>query len=420
MKSSLLTLWVFLAVIAGFSQNIQQEEVTFEYIQLPSEPVDSAIKNYQGHVIVLADERVKNQLEASANQQANKAKTLELALTSWEKQCEQVREQYKQELEFWNSKSFIWRKMNPEEKPSLNLPPRPGSGVAINGYQGPLYDCELLRDTYVNLEGYTNSAEHALTYTLTIHDWFNSHKLISDSYETEVKNRKVTRYKYHYQMKAKLPIALKVETPEGKILYNKIVPVTGKMGSWVSDKYDKLSYLNSSFNLEGAIEDIRQKLIKNNLKAANDFCNDLFGFPVRKHSVTLYTVNSRKADYADLDKAAKAFKQAGVNLLDDGDISGFEAASQIWEAAIQQHESNPKKGRFKKKKLWSGIMFNLVESQLWSGEFEQASLTLKKVKQANPSKAILPNIEEYERLIASMKQRAMANPHYEVIAEQKR
>ncbi|MBL4703547.1 MAG: hypothetical protein JKY54_03440 [Flavobacteriales bacterium] len=409
MKRTLLVAALVVPISIGFAQNLKRETVKFKYTQLPSDPVDKTITNFQGEVIVLAEAEALAKQEAAAAANADALAMYQQELSVWDGQCEIARKQYADEMEVWNSKSLVWQKLNKENKPRLRLPYKPSPRHTSVTYSGPKYDKAMLRDTYLNLEGFNQDPTNALKYTIKIYDWFETHQLKNKEMVRRKDGVSTKYYVYEYTGEYKLPISLKVETPDGKILYNKMVPGTETNTKWTSKSYNSRSQLTSAVNIAATVENKQQTCLQQNLEFVNNFCNDMFGFPIREESTTSFTVKSKKVDYTDFDNAAEAFKTALQNMLTEEDISGFETAIGIWDGAIIENAAAGKKGRLKKKNLLMGTIFSIVEAKMWQGKYEEAIAATKRIDGHKPSKGDENQAKAYVERINDMIQRQKAN-----------
>ncbi|MFT7612051.1 MAG: hypothetical protein ACI9J3_001000 [Parvicellaceae bacterium] len=408
MKKILLFAALVSTVSMGFSQNLQRETVKFKYVQLPSEPVDKSITNYQGEVIIMAEADALAEQAAAQSANENALAMYQQELSVWEGQCEDARQQYASDMEVWNSKSLVWQKLNKENKPRLRLPYKPSPRHQDVSYKGPKYDKSMLRDTYLNLEGFNQDPTNGLKYTVKLYDYFETHNLNTKEMVSRKDGVSTKYYEYEYKGEYKLPIGLKVETADGKILYNKMVPETAETTKWNTKSYPTKSKLAGAVNIAATVEQKQNSCLEGNMKLVNDFCNDMFGFPIREESLTSFTVKSKKVDYSDFDTAAEAYKTALQNMLTEEDVSGFETAIGIWDAAIKANDGD-KKGRLKKKNLLMGTIFSIVEAKMWQGKYDEALAATKRIDGYKPSKGDEKMAEDYSEQISDMKQRFNAN-----------
>src|SRR6478735_5737167 len=97
---------VFSAIVLNVSaQNMDKNEIKYEYIQLPQQPLNKVYKNYQATVVAEYETSV-NQQKAEYQKTVAKAEAdYQIAYAEYQNQEKAAEERYQKDLADYNSKS---------------------------------------------------------------------------------------------------------------------------------------------------------------------------------------------------------------------------------------------------------------------------------------------------------------------------
>ena len=215
MKQTLLLFVLSLSVFVLNAQDVDKKPLSYTYIQLPEKSV-APITNYQSFI-----EMTYELKSIEATEYAKSGYDQEIAI--WEKQCAAERARYDKEMTEYNAKSgakkVLEKEFLNEGKPVLRLPAKP---VRQEKFIQKLFDEKMYAGSYLILEGFTNSAEDALEYTVVLFGFeYFEPELQTTSKETTDKNgNKSTTYSYSYKIQYKHMMSARITMPDGTVLLN--------------------------------------------------------------------------------------------------------------------------------------------------------------------------------------------------------
>ena len=198
---------VLLTCIAGlftsgilFAQDVDKRETKFDYIQLPSNPLDKSIKNY--HSIIISDIDDRNKKLNQAYEAALKQVDIDFAkdeaayptklkkaeedynkdLANYQVKVKEADEAYQKDMAIYEQKSTLKKladknlanegkpiKQVPNQ-PYLNSPEKPYKRTPSAPVLLKTYNWEQLASTYLKLEGFNSGTANAVNITATIGD----------------------------------------------------------------------------------------------------------------------------------------------------------------------------------------------------------------------------------------------------------
>ncbi|MDQ3111430.1 MAG: hypothetical protein M3R17_16205 [Bacteroidota bacterium] len=399
------------------AQNIKDRDISFVYIQLPKEPVDKSIVNYQSNVVLsyAADNAAKKADYDAKMKIANEQYDVDMKAWKIEDDAAEVR--YQKEMTEYNKKSMAQKiadeKLLNQGKPVRQQPNRPYR----NNPQAPNlkkdYDTQLLASSYLRLDGFINLPDNAVIITVTMYgfDCIQPHLVTEQKNMTrtvEGKQQPYTSTFYHYETSYKHPMSVKVEAPGKGVIFTQVIDAFNQFV--VVKTAQSENKLPVNFDPVAYVQNLEEKALTDNLKYINDLVNDKYGFARITRKTVLNNVESKKMNY---DEFQAAFDNAsvGYNMLAT-DKAGATAkiwlAINAWEKALL--ESNPAD---KKARIDAGVTmatrFNLVDAYMMIGDYTNAGAQLDKINSAEPDKKERARSAELKLMLEDLKVRAAAN-----------
>ena len=386
MKQALLAVSVFLAGTTAFGQNINDHKISFTYIQLPLQKIDSQYDNYSvsvEHAYEQANEDSTNLFEI--RQQA--------ALAFFNTQIEIYQNQRDSLDRIHLTNLATWEKQvnagvtNPDgtQLPRPNPPIYPAP-PAYPRTEQPVLHSEYLNENVtqrINLAGYeVGTGEVEITITLNP---IRNIRIVSGKKGTGAAT------KYTYSARYILPIGVKVTSPTQGILME--TTLFDNEQSYNMRDYD------SQFEYELYMKDNREVFFREletyarsqALSMTNDYINNQFGFVERNRVAEIYSVKSYKGyDYTDVTNAFTKITFALQEVSNSRDRSTAQAKIQDAINAtigiLEESNLSDNKSRINDK-ITAMLQCNLAELYVWQGEFDKCEATMNIASNSGEGKA---------------------------------
>lgn len=369
MKKILLLSTLFFAATT-FAQNVDDQKITFNHIQLPSNP----IKGPKVYSIQLDHDMYKASNEDSLKAFEAKISLAESQLVTWIEQKKKVDQAYLLEMEKWQKSVNAGTPIaQPIKQPYPEMP------MLKEELPEPILTSDITDgtvDASVRLEGFTKGDGGAVI------------KIKFEGLKNAVVEKKITgtgvATKYEYHAKYEMPVSVTVEVPGQGIIVNENINVgqqTKLIKSFDSEygyQYWKLDNYNQYWVT------LQQQELTGILTTINNLINDKCGFPTKSYATEIYTIKKHKGqDYNDLIDAYTNAK-AGYDLIykdisKSDAISKLKKAAAIWEKALQESDVNDNKARINDK-VTALIYVNLAEAYMWMNEWTTADGYIQKAK----------------------------------------
>ncbi len=389
-----------LTIGASFAQNVDDQKITFNHIQLPSNPIKGP-KIYS--IEVNHDKYLASNEDSLAAFEA-KISLAESQLVTWIEQKKKIDQAYLLEMDKWQKAANAG---TPTAQPVK--PPYPEMPKLKEELDEPILTTDIsegIVDGAINLEGFSKGEGGAV---------------IKITFEG-LKNAKVEKKisgtgaatKYEYTATYEMPVSVTVEVPGQGIIINENVNAGQK--SQLINKYDS-EYSFEYWRIDNYNQfwlTLQSQELTSILTTINDMVNDRCGFPTKTYATEIYTVKKHKGhDYSDLiDAYTKA--KSGYDLIYQ-DISKSDAkaklkkAISIWEAAVQESDMNDNKARINDK-VTALIYVNLAEAYLWMDEWSTADSYIQKAQIINAGAGKYKReAKDLESLMNFLKDRYLAN-----------
>jgi hypothetical protein len=408
---ALLTILSF----SAYSQKVDDLKITFEYRQLPLEPINKSTTNYSAKVIQTYEADINARKEAHKQKVKEAEDRYNADLAAHPQKVKEAEDRYTAEMEAYNKKNLGQKLlenkvMGESTKPVKNIPSAPYKSLPVEDKYQKIFSADLLSSTYVKLEGFKKTPENAVAITVTLNGFESPEPVLKTATTTKTENGVTkTISSNSYEVSYKHPISVKVEAPgQGTVLeetpasFNEYkIASTGTFSSesdlrnwWYSNKE---SYLN---NLD-------DKIIKQNMEAINELINNKFGYIKKKREIEIYLAKDKEVhpDYQKAYESAIAgYNQLAIPESKDQVFSNIRKATELWEAALKESNVQDKKARVNEKVTIATIK-NLIEAYIWLNDFNTSETYMNKLLSMDISNRDKKDIEKNRELLKSQRER---------------
>lgn len=407
-----LTLLLLTVQFSLNAQRVKDEALTYEYIQLPSEPVDQTIKNYQSEITQnFASENERLTEEYEAKMAEAKAK-FDKEMEEYPALVQAAEDKYAAEMKEWDEKPLgdkIIEKqvLNENNKPVKRIPSEP----RLDYVQPPTlqreYEGDALANTYLTLDGFTNDPANALKIEVIMYGFEYTNPRTVTEQKNILKDGNTTKVNYyHVEFTYRHTMAVKVTDPQGKELFF-LTPV--ELNNY--SKYaTKESTTSQTANKEALVSMHEEKIIQENLLFIKNLVNDKIGFKHQPRTVNLSYVQENKGEYNDLLEAYNVTKSGLAMLIDNktGAKEKLDQSIEMYEALISEADLNDKKARINSK-VAIPIHFDLLECYFANDYLDKADNLLSSMNVISLDKKEAQLKEDFEKLLNDTKKRKEAN-----------
>ena len=379
MKKILLPIALLIGGLT-FGQNVQDQRVSFKYIQLPTNPIPKDISNYN-LVVDISGYAKSNEDSMSVYQ--NKLSTFEAEFETWLEDKKRVDKLYLMELAKWER--TVNATVSPAVAPVMPIKPPYSKQPIKEDIRLPLLTedvTESQTNGLIDLEGYTKG-EGGAVVKLEILGFQNASIAVK-------KTGTGAATKYTYTSSCKMPIKVTIEVPGTGIILSETINdnlQTSVIKSY-DNQYEHKVWLIDNYDTFWAQK--QKSMLTASFKSVNSVINDKCGYPKRTRSTEIYTVKKHKGhDYSDLIDAYTYVKSGYDLLFKDVErisaIGKIENGIEIWEDALE--ETNPFDNKDRVNKKVTALLYaNLAEAYMWINDFDSADNYLQKAKIGGVSK----------------------------------
>lgn len=379
MKKVLLSIAILISGVT-FGQNVQDQKVSFNYIQLPSNPIKTGVSNYN-LVTDLSAYAQSNEDSMAAYQ--NRLIIFEAEFAVWLEDKKRVDKLYLMELASWER--AVNATVSPAVAPVMPLKPSYLDQPIKEEILLPLLTEDVSENqvnSSINLDGYTKGEGGAII-TLTIMGFQNAGITVK-------KKGTGPATKYTYTSFCKMPVKVTVEVPGEGVILSEILNdnLQSSVIKTYDNQYEHKVWLIDNYDTFWA--NMQKTRLANSLTAVNALINDKCGYPKRGRSTEIYTVKKYKGhDYSDLINAYANVKSGYDLLFKDVDrksaILKIEKGIGIWEEALEENNPYDNKSRVNKK-VTALLYANLAEAYLWINDFDSSETYIQKAQASGVSK----------------------------------
>ncbi|MDP2388468.1 MAG: hypothetical protein Q8M29_18995 [Bacteroidota bacterium] len=415
-----LSLFIGLTLTAAsFAQDIDNNDISFTYTQLPLTPLSKTIKNYQGVIVQKFEDIVKQKQElylaelAAAETEFQKAKE---AQTLLQKMAD---DKYAKDMEAWNKKPMAEQILYSAQKPQRSIIPTPTKRDVAKPEIPKTYDAQLLAGKYIKLQGFNNVNDNAVTITISLYGFNSENPILKEriaqkaTAATSTVPAKPEVKKYYYAINYKHMMSYKIDVPGQGTVTEQFPAELDNFSEYKTNEFDSVKYLVTNWeqNKSKILEQIQDKSVFENLEYINTKINDKYGFMKMNYATLLSVVDEKKGyqDYKEAYVAAEnGYKAIGSSANKSDAFPELSKAIGLWENAMKESQPNNKKARVDGDVTEITIL-NLIEAYIWKDDYINAKAYIDKVKTLDPSRKGKRRLERMELLYKLNKERFDAN-----------
>ncbi len=378
MKKPLLLIGLLLGTGLAVGQNINDNKVSFDYIQLPLIKIDDAFKKYELRIEHSYKAANEDSLQRFELQRTVAMQQFEIANARYHRQRDSLQYLYLLQLANWEKQvNAGTTTADGKPLPKPNPPFLPDPPVYPN-LKAPYFHSDY-SDNAIKNEVKIEGFEEGLGGSILTVDLLP----IRDIRIVEKKTGSGTSTKYQYSCRYVLPVHVKLATPTDGVLMDIVLfeqTRTYDMKDYKSQYEHQLYMLQYRDQFYAELErHARQKSIRE----ANDYINDQVGYVRRTRHTEIYSVKKFKHyEYSDVTNAYSATVQALSLVGKDRNCSGAQAslekALKQWNEIMMESNTYDNNARINDK-ISAMIQCNIAEIQLWMAKFNEADATLNLV-----------------------------------------
>lgn len=357
------------------AQNINDNKVSFSYIQLPLIKIDDAFTKYEVRVLHAYLDANKDSIALHEQRKTEAQEKFNQSLLTHQNTCAAIKRSYLTQLAKWETQynaGATTAAGSPISRPSKpNYPPPPAYPVVKPPRLHKEYAEEVVKRE-VKIEGFESGLGGSVL-SITILP-------IRNIRIVKTKKGSGAATKYRYKCEYVLPVEIKLETPtQGPVLERVLLQdkKTYAMKEYKSQYEFEIYMLDNEQQFYDALEVYARK---NAINEVNRFINDQVGYVDKKRKTEIYSVKKFKNyDYSDVTNAYSATVQALSLVGNERDRSSaqdkLEAALKKWEEIMLESNTYDKKARINDK-VSAMIQCNIAEIQIWQSKFNVANATI--------------------------------------------
>lgn len=379
MKKLLLLTLGLISVATVDAQTINDNKVSFSYVQLPLIQIDPAFNTYEIRVEHGYQQANSDSLEFFQLRQQAALENYERAIITYESQRKNIDRIHLENMANWqkkvnsgitNADGSMLAKPNPPFYPQ-----RPFYPILKAPQLHSEYSNELVEQS-IALEGFEKGMGGTLV-NINIQP-------IRDVRIVKNKSGSGASTKYKYTCEYVLPIELTLQSPtQGNLIETVILNErkSYKMKEYKSEFEHELYMLD---NKDRFFSELELYARRNALSITNTYLNDQAGFVKRTRSTEIYSVKRYKNyEYSDVTNAYSLTVSALQLVANDRDRSGaraqLEEALKAWETVMEESNTFDNKARINDK-ISAMIQCNISEIYVWMSRFNEANAMINQVK----------------------------------------
>ncbi len=393
-----ITTFLFLTVLLlSNAQNIDDNKVSFKFIQLPLQKINPVYTKYEVRVDHAYKTANQDSVTVYNSKKEAAQKNFDFQYNAWLEQKKIIDRQFLMDMANYEKATNAGTAATLPTDPVYPMAPiySPFPAMRTNT---ELNDEEVSNN--INLNGFDKGLG-GFIINLKVHPIRNV-KII------ETKKGSGASITYEYKCQYVLPIEVKIETPTEGVIFDKIMLDDIQYYSMKSykSKYEYQAWWmdnESKFYL-----DLERDARKAAFVTVNQVLNNQFGFTPMMRETELYAVKKfKKYDYSDVTKAYTATMQALMKVQEDRfrktAMPKLDAAIGQWKDILG--ESNLVDGDARVNDKVSAMIYcNLAELLVWKGDFDNAEMYMNLAMNAGVMK-FRNHAERVQALYADQRKR---------------
>lgn len=433
---------LLLVLIAGSSivsaQSIKDDDIEYQYIQLPLIDIKGQVKSYNFKLIPVYEEKNKKLMaeyeaeKVKAQQEFDEKKATmpeqqkalddqyDKEMIQYEKDVKLAEEKYANEMDEYNKKSLGNKLIEKEllgqnTKPYKQMPQKPYRKVASEPYLRTVpmpklqtsYDYPAVCNTYLKLHGFEQGTENALNISITLYGFDNTNPTVITTQQNEmrVSNGTSTSYPVNYystEFSYRHPMSIQITMPDGKEVLNVTPPEYNNYTVFKSPA----SKTHQSSSSEMLVKTAEEKVLQNNLGKINDLVNSKYGYQPIPRKAVLYFVKNKDQKYTDI---LDAYNDASMGLkliVQDETMANekLQRALEKWKAAFAEADLTKKDARIDQN-VAIAIGFNLLEVNFATKNITEGFSVIEAMNKMELSKKEKKRKDDFEMLFLELKKR---------------
>ena len=386
MKKILLTATALFAFGLAHSQLINDNKITFSYIQLPLIKIDNQHTAYEVQVEHDYNQANEDSLTMFAARQEAGLAFFQLQMDLYHTNLDSVNRIYYTKLSGWEKNVNAGIK-NPDGTPL----PKPAPPIYPVQPVYPKMDAPQLHSPYADSEvtsrfalaGFDNGTG-GVVVTMKVQPIQNIRIVMK-------KTGSAAATKYTYTAQYVMPLIVTVASPSQGILFEQTM-FTGVKSYKIADhksQYDHQIYMmDHEEELFGKIETYARNQA---IASANTTINNQFGYINKTRSAEIYSVKKFKNyDYTDVTESFSLATLALTAVGNDRDRSGamgkLDQAIDAIKLILEESSISDNKTRINPK-VTAMLQCNLAELLVWQAEFDKADSTVNLAMNSGEGKA---------------------------------
>lgn len=353
------------------AQNLTDNKVSFTYVQLPTNPIDSKYTQFEIEVIKSFEQSNQDSLNAYQIKLEASNTQYENAMNVWKEQKKNLDRNYLTQMAAWEKATNAGQTATAPTAPVY--PQQPIKTEVSMPWMHEDLSNDMVNNM-VTIDGYSKGsggAKIALDF-----------KGIGNIKIVETVSGSGSTTKYAYRAEYIMPVNLKVETPSQGVILNTIIlsEVRSYPMKDYTSRYDfQLWYLDNQTQFWSELQKHARSVAMTEI---TNTLNNACGFPTRNYTTEVYSVKSHKDfNYDDITQAYTLAKQGYELIYQTRDrknaVPKLTEAINIWKKALTESNVNDNKSRINKE-ITAMLYFNIAEAYMWMSNFDESEQYINK------------------------------------------
>ena len=413
-----INLFVVFFILGGvvFGQNIKSEDLKYNYVKLPTTPIQPRVANYQSSLSSASDEENAKILAQYDKDKAQADADYDREMAEYPVKVKAADEKYEKAMAEYNDKSLakkILEKqlLNENTKPVKDYVPQPYKRNVSKPDIKTVYDYPSLASTYLKLDGFSKGTDNALSYHVNMQGFEHSQPAVKTEIKKEAKvvngtstTADVTYYWVEFTYRNQMSV--RVANAANQDIYF-IAPT--ELAEFKTYKTTSSKTAPSS-DYAALFRTVEEKVLKDNLTFINHLVNDRIGYEITERETSLDYVKSKKDEYQDVTDAYNDQLLGLKSLITNETVAKekLNKAAAQWLTILKESDVANKKARIDKDVTIS-IYFNLLECYFPLRNNADAEMILSTLERMDISNRERKLKEKYAALFLDLSGRKVAN-----------